>query len=442
MFRNKSKLLLLSGILGIFYIGYLIYRFISGTFAEGIDWELIRGLFTFEQLREVLGGVLVAPYVILVIVGTIAAFLSFFLANKWVAIASGALFFASALLFPQENNFLVLPLIALSLVGAFLLDRIKKKNEFSIFNLQDTEAQFQLDPDAPDTELILPKQTETQTRGEPHMSSQDPGRFRGELFGGFNRRDVLEHMKLLYNALDEKQAEVEALHDRCEELENLCGRLETAGGAYVLPAPPPNASAPPESEPEPEPVTELEPVAEPAPELEPEPIPEPEPQPEPEPEVEPEVEVVEAPPVVLTETEAFLAAEPELAPEEIAALVEEPIPHIELEPAPAPISMPEPTPEPAPQPIYQPAPTPAPVLHPAFYQTPEPMPTPMPQPTFYQPPAPQPAYYQPAPEPIYQPVPEPVQQPEAEPPVKVSPRLATPQIPPTKQAKRVKVYRK
>ncbi|MCL2587802.1 MAG: hypothetical protein FWD84_00150 [Oscillospiraceae bacterium] len=74
------------------------------------------------------------------------------------------------------------------------------------------------------------------------MAVREPGRFRRNLFGGFNRKDVLSYIKLIFDELNQAQAEAEFLRQRCIELENLIQNLEKAA-AWSAPA----AQAPAES---------------------------------------------------------------------------------------------------------------------------------------------------------------------------------------------------
>jgi len=50
------------------------------------------------------------------------------------------------------------------------------------------------------------------------MSKREAGRFRGKLFGGFHREDVLTYIASVYSELDQLQAENEALRAHLEEL--------------------------------------------------------------------------------------------------------------------------------------------------------------------------------------------------------------------------------
>jgi len=68
------------------------------------------------------------------------------------------------------------------------------------------------------------------------MANREPGQFRKKIFGGFNRRDVLEHIKTLYTEIEQADSEKQTLRDRCEELENLLQNLEkfSGRGGHVL----------------------------------------------------------------------------------------------------------------------------------------------------------------------------------------------------------------
>jgi len=58
------------------------------------------------------------------------------------------------------------------------------------------------------------------------MAKREPGRFRGNLFGGFNRRDVLAYITSVYDELEAYREENEALRERSAELENLLQNLD------------------------------------------------------------------------------------------------------------------------------------------------------------------------------------------------------------------------
>lgn len=60
------------------------------------------------------------------------------------------------------------------------------------------------------------------------MSKREPGSFRGNVFGGFNRKDVLAYITSVYEELDHVQLENDMLHERCEELEALLGKKGVA----------------------------------------------------------------------------------------------------------------------------------------------------------------------------------------------------------------------
>jgi hypothetical protein len=53
------------------------------------------------------------------------------------------------------------------------------------------------------------------------MSKREPGQFRGKVFGGFNRKDVLAYITSVYEELEHSQAENDMLRERYEEAEEL-----------------------------------------------------------------------------------------------------------------------------------------------------------------------------------------------------------------------------
>ena len=178
------------------------------------------------------------------------------------------------------------------------------------------------------------------------MAAREPGRFRRNLFGGFNRKDVLSYIKTIFRELDQAQTEAEILRQRCIELENLIQNLEKPT-AWAVPTPV-----------EPLPIVEAAPI--PAPVATPTPIPVA--MPEPQPIAAPIAAPAPAPAFVPTPTftpspaqewvpnPPYPAQNPEWIPnplydpELIAVLTSEPLPAEEpelefiLEPAPAPAS--------------------------------------------------------------------------------------------------------
>ena len=186
------------------------------------------------------------------------------------------------------------------------------------------------------------------------MGKKEAGRFRGQLFGGFRRRDVLEYMGVLYGRIDQADLEKEAMRARCEELENLLQNLEKFSGQRASTLAGTEFSARPKEEsslemdpelvallnndPAPESVEEVRAeveVLEAVPEAPQEEVMEAEPV---VPESAPEVSPVPEPVVPVSATEAApVAPTPELVPEApVAAPVEEP----KSAPEPAPPSTP------------------------------------------------------------------------------------------------------
>jgi len=67
------------------------------------------------------------------------------------------------------------------------------------------------------------------------MSKREEGRFRGNLFGGFNRKDVLTYITSIYGELEQTHMENEALHERCDQLENLLQNLDKSSLRVPIP---------------------------------------------------------------------------------------------------------------------------------------------------------------------------------------------------------------
>jgi len=170
------------------------------------------------------------------------------------------------------------------------------------------------------------------------MGKKEAGRFRGQLFGGFRRRDVLEYMGVLYGRIDQADLEKEAMRTRCEELENLLQNLEKFSGQGASTLAGSEFSAPPKETRPLEMDSEL--VA----------LLHTDPTPEPAEETRTEVEILETAPIVQKEE----AAEPEPVVPEPASVfaptpepVAEPVPVVPLA---EPMAEPQPIPEPIPSP--------------------------------------------------------------------------------------------
>ncbi len=115
MFRNRSKILFLSAVLGTLYSIYIISYFAGGIMgaknaAEGIGASIATALVT--------------PHMICVTVATIFSWLAFFMNLNWAAIASGILYVVGGIVFIVYILFVV-PMIVLSFVGASKLNKIK-----------------------------------------------------------------------------------------------------------------------------------------------------------------------------------------------------------------------------------------------------------------------------------------------------------------------------
>jgi len=118
MFKSRSKVLLISGILGAIYTIYLIVHFLGGTMRAEDGAELIGGA---------IATALVAPHMILVALGSIFNLLAFFLKKSGFAITSGILYSVSGIAF-LLYIFFVIPMIILSFVGVAMIKKIKERD--------------------------------------------------------------------------------------------------------------------------------------------------------------------------------------------------------------------------------------------------------------------------------------------------------------------------
>jgi hypothetical protein len=114
MFKNRSKTLFISAILGTLYSIYIISYFAGNIMgarnaAEGIGASIATALVT--------------PHMICVAVATIFNWLAFFMNLKWAAITSGILYTVGGIVFMAYILFVV-PMIILSFVGVAKLNKI------------------------------------------------------------------------------------------------------------------------------------------------------------------------------------------------------------------------------------------------------------------------------------------------------------------------------
>lgn len=118
MFKNRSKILFISGILGAAYTIYLISYF-SGGISGAKD--------TAEGIGASIATALVTPHMILVAVAAIFNWVAFFTNKVWAAITAGILYTVGGIVFILYILFVV-PMIVLSFVGAA---KVKKMNQLN-----------------------------------------------------------------------------------------------------------------------------------------------------------------------------------------------------------------------------------------------------------------------------------------------------------------------
>ena len=186
MFANKSKILFISSLLGLAYTAFLSVHFFSGAGNAETEIELLAGIFALA---------LVIPHIITVALGTLLCILAFFLNARWLAITAGISFIAAAILFMLYGLF-VLPMIVLCFVGAAMAGKIKMTQHDNLVEdtLQD--------------------------------KTGDDGRFRGKMFGGFHRADVISHMHTLYGETEQLKREKQFYQEQAHELQHLLQTIE------------------------------------------------------------------------------------------------------------------------------------------------------------------------------------------------------------------------
>lgn len=99
---KRSKLLLVSGILGTLYVIYLIAYF-SGAVTKSGD--------SSEQIGGALATMLVAPHMVVTGIAVIFNWLGFALKAKWAALTAGILYAVAMVLFIMYFMFVIVEMI-------------------------------------------------------------------------------------------------------------------------------------------------------------------------------------------------------------------------------------------------------------------------------------------------------------------------------------------
>lgn len=118
----RSKVLIISSILGVAYSLYLIFYF-SGTMSGDVsDTEAIGGA---------LATLLVTPHIVMVMLSTLFNILAVTLKKVGFALTSGILFSVSGILLPLYLPF-VIPMIVLSFVGYAKMKKYKNSPDLGL----------------------------------------------------------------------------------------------------------------------------------------------------------------------------------------------------------------------------------------------------------------------------------------------------------------------
>ena len=99
---KRSKLLLVSGILGSLYVIYLIVYFAGAATSSGDSTE---------QLGGALATLLVTPHMVLTGIAVIFNWLGFALKAKWAALVAGILYAVAMVLFIMYFMFVIIEMI-------------------------------------------------------------------------------------------------------------------------------------------------------------------------------------------------------------------------------------------------------------------------------------------------------------------------------------------
>lgn len=116
MFRNRSKVVFFSALLGTLYTLYLVFYFsgaVSGSQREA-------------QLGAAIATALVTPHMVLVGLAAIFNWVGFFKNKVWGALTAGILYAVAGLIFLAYFIF-VIPMIVLSFIGVSILSRINDR---------------------------------------------------------------------------------------------------------------------------------------------------------------------------------------------------------------------------------------------------------------------------------------------------------------------------
>ncbi len=111
---KKSKLLLISGIIGTLYLIYLIYYFADANVSSSGSEAIGAGIATM----------LVAPHAVLAGIALVFNWLGFFLNVKWAALVAGILYAVAMVLFIMYFMFVIVEMIL-----CFIAYSKMKKNE-------------------------------------------------------------------------------------------------------------------------------------------------------------------------------------------------------------------------------------------------------------------------------------------------------------------------
>lgn len=184
MFAKRSGTLFTACLLGLAYTVFLSIHFF-GEVSNG-EAEAASGIFALA---------LIFPHIISLAAATFLCILAFLLNVRWLAIVAGISFVVAAALVLLYGLF-VLPMIVLCFIGAATMGKIQMAEHHKM------------------TEDVL-----------QDMTGED-GRFRGKIFGGFHRKDVLSHMQTLYGETEQLKREKLFYREQAEELQYLLQTIE------------------------------------------------------------------------------------------------------------------------------------------------------------------------------------------------------------------------
>ena len=120
--KKRSKILLVSGIIGTIY-SLLLIRFFLAYFSAGIISDIY-----IEKAVSALAVIIVMPHMVLFVLATIFNWFSYIKNKRGFALSAGILYLISLIVFPMDLIFVV-PSTILSFIGYFRLKKVNNSKQ-------------------------------------------------------------------------------------------------------------------------------------------------------------------------------------------------------------------------------------------------------------------------------------------------------------------------